>query len=87
MPHAEISLIQALIPIVEKLGVAGVLCFACWYLWAENRRLKRDLAKVYRLRDKWRTGFTILKVAADGANLKVDLSPMTMLEGDDEDDK
>lgn len=52
-----VSALSALGPVLEKLGVAGVLILVLIYLWKENQRLKDELIHTYRERDSYRLAF------------------------------
>jgi hypothetical protein len=69
--------LSALGPVLEKLGVAGVLILALIYLWKENQRLKDELLKLYKERDSYRMSFERCKgtvqLLRQKAGLQIDL--------------
>lgn len=52
-----VGALSALGPVLEKLGVAGVLILVLIYLWKENQRLKDELIRTYRERDNYHLAF------------------------------
>jgi hypothetical protein len=77
------SSLPALAGLIEKGGIVGVLLIACGAMIWEIRRLRKDLTRVYAIRDKWRTGYTICKAALDFNKITVDLSMMQDVEKED----
>ena len=71
MPAELASSIPQVIALVEKGGVIGLLllysCVLTWALIKGRAEYKKEIASVYRQRDRWRLAFTIVKGAADHA--------------------
>jgi hypothetical protein len=85
-----LAALPQLVALIEKGGVTGLLLIACVVLVIEIRRGRRlvhekndELAKAYAQRDKARLALVKCKAAADAANVKVDLSDLTQLLGDE----
>lgn len=78
-----------LVALIEKGGVTGLLLLGCGVLVWEIRRGRRvlhakndELAKAYGQRDKARLGLVKCKAACDAAGVKVDLSDIAVLLGE-----
>lgn len=82
-----IGALQTLGPVLEKIGVAGVLAAALVYLWRENAKLKKELRATYRSRARWRDAFAKQKGVIDLLNFKIkgDVEVTAVPEPDDED--
>lgn len=72
-----ITALPALSGLIEKAGIVGVLIIFGGMLSWEVLRLRRELAKTYQQRDKWRLAFVTVKAAADNAGARYDLSHLT----------
>lgn len=77
------SLVPALVDVVLKGGVVGVLIIVIVALSIERTRLVKQGAKTFRQRDHARLCFTIVKTVADQGGLKYDLSPADAILKDD----
>ena len=83
MPAELLAAVPQLAAVVEKLGIVGVLLLLVGFLgWDRLQRMK-ELAKTYRQRDRWRLAYTKCKAALDAANIKVDLSDLSDLVGEE----
>ena len=83
MPTEILSALPQLTAVVEKLGIVGVLLLVVGFLVWDRLRQMKELAKTYRQRDRWRLAYTKVKAACDAANIKVDLSDLSDLVGED----
>jgi len=81
--EALVSVFPALVDVVLKGGVVGVLVLVILALVLDRHRLVKEGAKTYRQRDYARLCFTIVKTAADSAGVKYDLSPADAILKDD----
>ena len=84
MPSDAISALSALAPLIEKLGVIGLLLIGIGWLAFERVRLMRDLTKAYRQRDRWRIAYTKCKGALDANKITIDLSDLSDMLGPEE---
>lgn len=71
--------LPAVAGIIEKGGVVGLLLIVVAVLGWEVIGKRKELAKVYAQRDKYRMGFALCKAECDRANLKPDLSMLNDL--------
>lgn len=76
-----VAAIPAVSAVIEKGGIIGVLLIVCTLLVWEVLRLRKELARTYLQRDKWRLAFVTVKGAADHAGAKYDLSMLADLIG------
>lgn len=71
-----VGALPQLASLIEKGGVVGLLIIITGVLGHEVWRLRKELAKQYGIRDKYRLGFALCKQALDNANIKIDLTVM-----------
>lgn len=76
-----IGALPAISGLIEKAGVVGVLIIIAAMLVWEVIRLRGDLAKCYRERDKARLAVVKCRAALEANNIKVDLSDIADLIG------
>ena len=76
------SAIPQLAGLIEKGGIIGLLVIIAAVLIWEVRRLRGELTKCFRERDRWRLAFVKCKAACDTAGVKIDLSDLADLVGE-----
>lgn len=76
------SAIPQLAGLIEKGGIIGLLVIIAAVLIWEVRRLRAELSKCYRERDRWRLAFVRCKGICDAAGTKIDLSDLADLMGE-----
>lgn len=76
-----ITALPAVSALIEKAGIIGVLVILGGLLAWEVLRLRRELAKCYRERDKARYAVVKCRAALDAAGIKVDLTDIADLLG------
>lgn len=76
----SISELIALSSHVEKLGIIGVLTIACGLLGWAAWRFRAELIAAHQQLERAKQAFIIVKIAADAAGAKYDLSTVRGLD-------
>lgn len=76
--------IAALSGVIEKGGIVGVMLILTAFLGWWSHRLRKQLAAVYRQRDRCRLISVRYRSHLDAAGIKVDISDILEMLGDDE---
>ena len=81
------TLVSAIAPLTEKLGIIGILIMAIYFLVREVLRMRKEIAALRSLRDKYRIAYVNCRAAAAAADppIKVDMDDLKdLLEGESE---
>jgi hypothetical protein len=81
------TLVSAIAPLTEKLGIIGLLFIAIYFLVREVLRMRKELAALRSLRDKYRIAYVKCRAACSAATppIKFDLGDLhDLLEGESE---
>lgn len=69
--------------LIERGGIIGILLIVCGVMANEVFRLRKELTKTYKQRDRDRLRVVVYKSECDRAGLKPDLSALADMAGDE----